>query len=251
MGIRSKIMYGFLTLAVMLLLAGIISIIEFRSMGQSVEKLLDENYSSIALSQQMTESLQKCNNGLILIIIGKGEEGKNNVNLADSLFTKTLASAKLHINLPGEDSILNSIDSLYLFYRNLLLVNHDATIEGKLDWYLAIVNKPFISLNQKLETLREMNSNSIYKTTSTLKNKAKRAVMPGMVAIITALVFSIIFNYFINYYFVSPIINISKGVNDYSAYGVPLKVNIETNDELLDLKNSVENLVNKSYLEKS
>jgi HAMP domain-containing protein len=252
MGIRSKIMYGFLTLAAMLFLAGIISIMEFRNMGQSVEKLLDENYTSIASSQQMTESIEKYNNGVLLMLMGKLNEGRFIIKPADSIFNRNLKLAKEHITLQGEDSILNCIDSLFVSYRKLWLRPIMApAAENKLDWYFNTASKPFNDLTQKIESLREMNSQSVYKTTSSLKNKAKRAVMPGIVAIIAALVFSLIFNYFINHYFVSPIIKISKGVNDYSAYGIPFKVDIETNDELLDLKSSVENMVNKSRVEKS
>jgi HAMP domain-containing protein len=251
MGIRSKIMYGFLTLAAMLSLAGIISIVEFRNMGQSVEKLLDENYLSIASSQRMTESIEKCNNGILLILIGKFDEGRAIIDKADSVFISNLKIAKSHINQPGEDSLVTSIDTLFLSYRKLWLRPLTGELyESKLDWYFHIANKSFTTLVQKIEYLSEMKSQSIYTTTASLKNKAKRAVMPGIVAIIAALVFSVIFNYFINYYFVSPIIKISKGVNDYSAYGIPFKVNIETNDELLDLKDSVENMVNKTRLEK-
>jgi len=199
----------------------------------------------------MTESIEKCNNGILLILVGKLDEGRKIIDKADSVFNNNLKVAREHINQDGEDSIVNSIDTLFISYRKVWLRPLTGKPdENKLDWYFKTANKTFSALSQKIESLSEMNSRSIYTTTSLLKNRAKRAVMPGIVAIIAALVFSIIFNYFINYYFVSPIIKISKGVNDYTAYGIPFKVNIETNDELLDLKNSVENMVNKTRLEK-
>jgi HAMP domain-containing protein len=251
MGIRSKLMYGFLTLAAMLFLAGILSIVEFRHMGQSVENLLDENYATIASSQRMIESIDKCNNGILLILVGKAEEGNRIIESSDTAFSHNLIIVRSHINQKGEDSIINMIDTLYSSSRKIWF-QHISGMEdkNKLDWYVNTADKSFSALTQKIESLANMKNKSIYNTTLLLKNKAKRAVMPGIVAIIAALVFSIIFNYFINYYFVSPIIKISKGINDYSAYGIPFKVNIETNDELMDLKNSVENMVNKSRLEK-
>jgi HAMP domain-containing protein len=252
MGIRSKIMYGFLTLAAMLFLAGIISIIEFRNMGQSLEKLLDENYKSIASGQLMLESVNKCNKGILLILTGQNNHGRLIINMADSVFMANLKLAKEFGKLPGEDTILNSIDSTYSSYRTLW-TRPLALIkaESKLDWFFQTAYVTNNVLTLKIMALREMNSHSIYKTISSVKKKAKQAVMPGIVAIIAAFVFSLIFNYFINYYFVNPIIKISNGVNDFSAYGTPFKVNIETNDEILELKNSVENMVNKSGTEKS
>jgi len=47
MGIRSKILFGFLILATMLFLAGARSIYELRTVGSFVQRLLDDNYKSI------------------------------------------------------------------------------------------------------------------------------------------------------------------------------------------------------------
>lgn len=47
MGLRIKILSGFLILAIMLCVAGVWSIYQFRSIGASVQALLDDNYKSI------------------------------------------------------------------------------------------------------------------------------------------------------------------------------------------------------------
>ena len=161
MGIRSKLMYGFLTLAVMLFLAGIMSIVEFKNMGDSVENLLDENYASISSSQRMTESVEKCNNGILLMLVGKFDEGRKIIDNGDSVFNSNLKVVRVHVNQPGEDSVVNSIDSLYLSYRKIWLRPiTGAESESKIDWYFNTANKSFSTLVRKIETLSEMNSKS-------------------------------------------------------------------------------------------
>jgi HAMP domain-containing protein len=252
MSLRSKIFYGFLTLAAILLLAGIISIMEFRNMGQSVKKMLDENYISIVSSQHMTESIEKCNNGILLILIGKTIEGQTIIISADSIFKSNLKLVREHTSLTGEDSLVNSVDSLYSTCRNIWLDSSASSDrKNKLDWYFNIANKTSASLIESIEKLRKMNSQNINTTVASLKNKAKRILMPGIVAIIVALVFTLVFNYFINHYFVSPIRRITSGVTSYTAQRIPFRVNIETNDEMLELTKSIENLINNTKFEKN
>ena len=84
----------------------------------------------------------------------------------------------------------------------------------------------------------------MYQTSSELKNTTKRAIIPGIVAIISGLIFAIIFNYFINYYIINPIIKITKGVKNFKNYGSEYNVEIETNDELKELSSSIKSLTN-------
>jgi len=80
-----------------------------------------------------------------------------------------------------------------------------------------------------------LNSNVMFQTASDLKNRANRAVMPGIVAIISSLVFTLIFNYFVNYYLVSPIIKITDSIKKFIDHDSPFNVDIETKDEFSDL----------------
>jgi methyl-accepting chemotaxis protein len=87
-----------------------------------------------------------------------------------------------------------------------------------------------------------LNDNAMYQTASTLKNRAHRAVMPGIVAILTALVFTIIFNFFVNLYIVNPILSIIKAIKNFLKSGEPIKLGIVTSDELQELAASIINL---------
>ena len=82
--------------------------------------------------------------------------------------------------------------------------------------------------------------------TSVLKNRAHRAVMPGVVAIVAALVFTLVFNYFVNYYLVGPIIRITRGVQAFLDTGETFQAKIETRDELFLLASSLQQLVSRS-----
>ena len=56
MGLRTKILSGFAILTAMLFIAGVWSFYELRSMGGSVQKVLDENYRSIHAAKMLNEA---------------------------------------------------------------------------------------------------------------------------------------------------------------------------------------------------
>ena len=91
----------------------------------------------------------------------------------------------------------------------------------------------------------------MYQTASGLKSRARRAVMPGVVAILAALVFTLLFNYLVNYYVVNPIIRVTRGIQDFVHSGKPLDVRVETEDELADLLRAIREFLAQTEREES
>ena len=247
MRIRTKIIYGFFTLGVILSFAGLISVIELKNMGKEVSVALHENYISIGACTSMMFSLNKSQHGIMLSLSGQKQEGFVEIHAADSIFLGNLKVAEDNISLPGEDSLIRSITVLYQGYRESIQLSRLPQEESsKFTWLFTVTGTPYFNLTSQIEELRALNSMHVHGTTSSLNNKARRAIMPGIVAIIAGLVFVLIFNYFINYYFISPVVKISKGIRDFRDFHIPFRVNIETKDELLELKDSVESILGKS-----
>ena len=82
----------------------------------------------------------------------------------------------------------------------------------------------------------------MYLTASSLRNRANRAVMPGIVAIVSSLVFVLIFDYFINYFVIKPINILAQEAKNSIRTREPLKIDIETKDELRDLASAIQEL---------
>lgn len=243
MKLRLKILSGFLILALMLALAGILSIHELTYIGSSVQKLLDDNFKSINAAKIMIEALEREDSGVLLLLSGKWKEGRTTIETADRTFQQGFEIAKNNLTIPDENKYVDAIGSKYKAYKDLWLKPVVGTEkEHNLDWYLIDVHEAFQAVKTSVEALMTLNAETMYQTASGLKNRAHRAVMPGIVAVLSALVFALIFNYFINYYLVNPIINLTKGIQNCIRTRQPLNVKIETNDELYELASSIQDL---------
>jgi len=241
--IRTKILLGFLILAIMLAVAGAYSIYELNTISTSVQKLLDDNYKSVNAAKQMIEALEREDSGILLLLLGKWKEGRETIVDAHKNFENAFDIAGNNLTIPGEKENIDKINAKYKKYRD----NWDRPIvgtgyEGNLNWYFKEVHGDFEQVKTAVEDLMAINDNTMYKTASILKNRAHQAIMPGIVAISAALVFVIIFNFFVNLYIANPIISMIKSIENFLQTGEPPKLKIDTRDELRDLAASIANL---------
>lgn len=244
MGIRIKILSGFMILTIMLAMAGAWSIYELTTVGGSVQRLLDDNYQSINAAKKMMEGLEREDSGILLLVSGNRTEGRRILFSGDSLFQEGFQTAKNNVTIQGEKSFVDDIEARYEIYKALWsLPVVDTKRENNLEWYFQDVHKAFLNIKETVDKLMTINDRVMYQTASELKSKAYRAVMPGVVALLSALVFTLLFNYFIHYYIVGPIIRIRKGIRGFLENGEIFDAHIETKDELMYLSESVQKLI--------
>jgi len=244
MGLRMKILSGFAILTMMLFLAGVWSIYELRSVGSSVQKMLDDNYKSINASKMMIEALEMQNSAVLLLLLGKWKEGRSIIQEGEDLFRMGFDIAKNNLTIPGEQSYVKAIETRYETYKTMWSQPIVGTKrEADLNWYFEETHRAFLSTKAAVSELMVLNDKNMYQTASELKAKSHRATMPGIVAILCALVFTMGFNYFVNLYVVSPIIRITKGIHKFVETGKAENIEVETKDELADLVSSIQDMI--------
>jgi HAMP domain-containing protein len=240
MKIRLKILSGFIILSLMLLIAGLISINEVTRIGKSVQKLVNENFSSIDAANKMTEALEATNSGIILQIIGQKQS--NLVILhADSNFRSALSQAKNTAFYKDEKTYTDSVDIQYNRLYNKWINKPFNTKD--IEVLITDLNRDLTLIKISIRHIQHINEQALVKTAATIEEKAHRAAMPGKVAIISAVLFTLIFNFFINFYFISPIIRITKGVENTLKYNTNFTVDVNTNDEIGELKNAIQKYI--------
>lgn len=243
MGLRIKILSGFLILSTMLLIAGLWSIYELYSMGSSVQKILNENYQSIQASKKMIEALEREDSGILLLMLGRWEEGRSTIQSADSLFRKNFNLAYQNITIPGEQAHLDTIEEKYSIFKSMWerpIV--DTPREGNIDWYSSQIHQSFLQVKSVIDKLIQLNDVTMYRTASELEQRSNRATMPGIIAVISALIFTFIFTYLVNYFMIRPIIHISERIKKFVENRTPFDVEVETHDEISELENSIRTL---------
>lgn len=244
MGLRLKILSGFVILALMLLVAGVWSIYEFRNIGSSVQRMLDDNYRSIEAAKRMILALEREDSAVLLLVSGGWEEAKAIMDAADQQFEENFTKAENNLTVAGEEAYVEDIRAKYDHYKKLWT----RSLWGKakpdgLSWYFSQPHEAFLSVKDAVQRLMTLNDRAMYDMAVGLQSRAHRSAMPGIVAVVAAFVFVLIFNYLVYHYMVGPIIRIREGIRRFLTDGTAFEVKIETEDELGDLAHSISELI--------
>jgi len=243
MGLRLKMLSGFLILTAMLFLAGLWSVYELNYLSTSVQDILDENYESIEAAKLMNEALEREDSAVLILLLGRTAEGQKIMHKADSTFSDRLNFAYSNITIPGEKESLDLIRERYLRFKEFRAgtLSNEAQAE-QVDWYFNQVHQSFLSVKDAVNQLINLNDRTMYNTASRIRDKARSSMMPGLTALVAALVFTFLFNYLIHVFIIDPILLITDRVKKFREKGLPYDVRINSKDEIYYLSGAIEEL---------
>jgi len=249
MGIRVKILLGFMILVSMLFISGAFSIFELTKQGRAVKMMITESYRSIDYSKQMLDALERQEKIILYHIGGKDIDAKHQFDEVDNLFDLNLDSARMNLTFKNEEEIIDSISFFYNEFKEKSLRMFELNVYT-LETYIDSSQITELKTTDQIKKLMLLNQQEFYESAAFHENSAQRAIVPGLIVILTSIIFTFIFTYLVNHYFVSPIIKLTKGINDYVKYHKPFEVQLETRDEIFSLKESIKDLISFIRLNK-
>lgn len=245
MGIRKKILLGFLVIGIVLLLSGVIAIYEFVRMRNTVYTLVADNIKSINTSNLLLEITDEYN---FTLLKSMGEAGAADIpNISeDTRFTDYLQNAMDKYTDIREQNMADSVVYAYTAYIHVMkeapLVWH-GNYQGRRAWYFDRMYPVYMKLRGYIQQLIMLSQKALTENSYNLSDSFYRSLMPCVVSVIVGIVLVILFVYFINFYFISPILKISKGINNYVMNRKSYNVTLDNQDELQELNQNVADLV--------
>jgi methyl-accepting chemotaxis protein len=244
--IKTKIFLGILVVIAMLATAGGISIYEFVRISGLVQSLIKDNYKTIEAGKSMVDALERKDSGVLLLLLGQFNHGSEIIRSADSAFSASLLIARHNITENGEEELIASIEAHYHEYLLSIDKSIGQDTAGNLLFYQQHVHTHFQATKDAVNGLINLNQEAMYGEATLLEAQSKRALMPGIVAILASLIFLLLLNLFISKYFVAPILTLTESIRKYThnPKGV-LVADVDSEDEIKALATSVEKLVEK------
>ncbi|MDO5663851.1 MAG: MCP four helix bundle domain-containing protein [Bacteroidia bacterium] len=247
--LRAKIFSSFVLLVLMLVIAGIMSIIEFNKVGVSIKNVMDNNYKSIEQTKYMLDALEREDSGLLMYLMGNREQGSQTIDYAYSAIQNAIKIARNNITEKDEgkyiDNVTKEYEKFHFSVKQTTDTSEKFTLEEKNEIYLQN-QQLFFATKKTINELMQLNQDGIYKQTDTMKENAKRAMMPGIVSIVAAIVFALLLNFFISEYFINPINRLIDGVKSYYPEKGRIDAKINLQDEIKTLESEINNLIIRS-----
>lgn len=245
MGIRKKILFGFLVIGIVLLLSGVIAIYEFVRMRNTVHTLVADNIKSINTSNLLLEITDEYNFSLLRSMGEAGSAVIPDID-KDTRFTDYLEHAMDKYTDVREQNMADSVVYAYTAYIHVMKeapMVWQGNYQDRRSWYFDRMYPVYMKLRGYIQDLIALSQTALTENSYNLSDSFYRSLMPCVVSVGVGIVLVLLFVYFINFYFINPILRITKGISNYMLYKKSYNVVLENNDELQELNQNVADLV--------
>ena len=233
--LRKKIFLGYgITLGLMVLIL-VWAFVNLRDLGQASDAILRENYRSILAAENMVYALERQDSAILLIFLGFEEEGWKQFRENEGQFFQWLARAKDNITIEGEDRIVNSIETEYTAYLQLVSEIRPISISGSrrtAALYHETILPAFLQIRTLCIRLREINQDTMYKASDRAGLLAQRAIWSMALIGIAAVGIGIGFSLFLSILLVRPVHQMMQATQKISAGNYDVEISTKSRDEL-------------------
>ena len=244
---KKKLFFSLGSLAMILLLSSVISILEYRRMSDYVSDLIASNIKSINLSQKLADITQEYNDQMLAVVVQNDISLMPDFNLAyfnaqsDSL-RSSFTSSKM---LPKVDSVVMSFDAFMktsLKFDEVFLADSVDTGE----WFFGSLQPRYTKLRQDLNSLNEVIHEELRNNSADFDAGFYRSIIPGVVSVGAGLLLILLLLYFTMVYYVRPIYRMSDGVDSYRVSGRRYIYEFDGDDQLANINSGLTEIIEEN-----
>ena len=250
LSLKTKMVLSLSAIAVVLIVSGIISIVEYRRMSNYVSDMIAEDINSINVAQKLS-AVTDAYNLQILTVIGDDSvsslpdfDQQGFVSYCDSL--RSIFSVENV--LPLTDSVLYSYQAYMLTSLELEQVIQSDFIDSR-TWYFERLQPSFQRLNGDIDRLSQAMYADLQENSGDFDRGFYRSIIPGIVAVGVGVILVLLLMFFITSFYVKPLNKMLEGLDEYRSMGRRYNYSFDGDDELVELNEGITELTeeNRQY----
>lgn len=244
---KRKLVFSLGSLAMILLLSSVISILEYRRMSDYVSELIASNIKSINLSHKLADITQEYNDQMLAVVVQNDISLMPDFNLkyfnaqSDSLRSSFTSSRML----PKVDSVVMSFDAFMktsLKFDEVFLADSVDTGE----WFFGSLQPRYTKLRQDLNSLNEVIHEELQRNSADFDAGFYRSIIPGVVSVGAGLLLILLLLYYTMVYYVKPICRMSDGIDSYRLSGRRYVYEFDGDDQLANINTGITELTEEN-----
>ncbi len=242
-----KVFFSLGSIAAILLLSGVISILEYRRMSTYVSDLIAANIKSIALSQKLSDITEEYNHQMLSVVV------QNDISLMPEFdlkyFNAQADTLKNSIISDATSEMVDSVSSSFNDFMKTSLRFDEVFLADNVDtgeWFFGTLQPSYNKFRQDIAVLNEMIHQELTNNSADFDAGFYRSIMPGIVSVGAGLllVFLLFFFTLVNY--VRPIYRISDGIENYQKTGRKYGYTFDGDDQLANINTGVTDLIEEN-----
>ena len=236
--LKQKLFSAFGVLLLIAAFIGFQSIRRFDRLGKSIDVILRENYRSVIACQQMKESLERIDSGILFLMMGLDQEGLDQIEKNLRRFQSALEVELSNLTLPEEPQAAFLLKSLFSQYRIKL---REVMAQGSSiprDAYFNSIFPLFQRIKDTADSILQLNQRSMNSANNAARFRAKGAQRDMYMFLTVAGFIAVIFVLFCNRWILKPIHRLIDSTDEIRRGNLNLVVPVETRDEIGQLSDA-------------
>ena len=238
--IRQKLLLGFGGLLLIVAAMGFVTMRQIDSLGGAIDVILRQNYRSVVACQQMSESLDHIDSGVLFTFSGHYDKGMENIRQQSGEFLKALQVELGNITLPGEHQKAIEIQRVFTEYSKVIAQVTDPTVslsERQNRYFsdlLPLVHRMKLLSGEVLE----MNQSNMQRANNNAWKMAASAHNNVLIAIIASAFIALLFSFQSHRWILMPIKKLIASAEEIRKGNLDLVLDTTSNDEIGQLSGS-------------
>jgi predicted PurR-regulated permease PerM len=247
LSIRTKLILSLSSIAAILLVSLLISVMEYSGMSNYVSDLIADDISSINVANRLADMSNTYNLQILEVI---GDETSLRVPAFDDEYFKSHCDS-LRSSVPSNqvkplaDSVMYSYSAYMLTSLELEDVLQSDFIDSR-SWYFERLQPRYDRLRTDLNSLSEAIYQDLAKNSATFEGGFYRSIIPGIVAVGVGLLLVVMLLFFLLAFYVNPLYRMLDGLNAYRSQDKKYSVKFDGDDQLTQLNEGISELANEN-----
>ena len=246
LSLKTKMVLALSAIAVVLIVSGIITYVEYQRMSSYVSDMIAEDINSINVAQKLATVTDEYNLQILAVI---GDDSLNSLPDFDQQGFVSYCDS-LRSSFSGEN-VLPLTDSVLYSYSAYMLTSLEMedVIESPFDsrtWYFERLQPSFRRLSGDIDRLSQAMYDDLQANSEEFDSGFYRSMVPVVVAVTVGVVLVLLLMFFIISYYVNPLNKMLEGLDDYRSMGRRYAYTFDGDDQLTELNEGIADLTDEN-----
>ncbi|RYX83098.1 HAMP domain-containing protein [bacterium] len=186
--LRTQLLASHLALVGLMALVMLGAVANFLRLGNSVDRILRDNYKSVIAAQTMKEAIERQDSAAGFFLAGQREKARAQFAKYSPIFEQALRTEHDNVTEKGEEKVAASLESGYRQYKTGVtsLLNGEHKTDS-VTFYFSTLEPLFVRLKGDAQQVLDINQAAIVRADETAKRDARQGAIIGVVMTLAAL----------------------------------------------------------------
>ncbi len=234
--LRTELLLSHLLLVGLMFLVMLVAVAGFFRLGQSIDRILKDNYKSVVAAQNMKDALERMDSASAFYLAGQAEKAQRQYQENRPLFEDAYRIEAGNVTERGEQAAADDIGRRFLLYRQdeerLLFSRSPLPQTSARRLYFERLEPQFVQIKERVQEVLALNQEAIVRADIRAKDEAARATLIsiGITVVATLLGLGLAWRNIGS--LMTPLVSLTRQAKEVGAGRLNQKIEVRRTDEI-------------------